>query len=146
MGLETKRRKAVDMAYEMVGTVETIGEIETYGSNGGTKRELVIKTGDKYPQLVSFMFFKMKCDQLDGLYVGDEVKVKFDISGRRATNGKVYVSLNAWNVSQEGRENEQGAPAKPQTGSNATNRADEAKNALNSAGIGTDDDGDSIPF
>jgi len=134
------------MAYEMTGIVETIGETESYGSNGGTKRELIITTGDKYPQTISFMFFKMKCDQLDGLQIGDEVKVKFDISGRRATNGKVYVSLNAWNVSQEGRENERNEAYKPQTSAKPSSKADEARNALNSAGIGTDESDSDIPF
>ena len=104
------------MSYELIGNVEHIGQPETFGTSGGKKREFAINVPDaKYTKTIVFITFKDKCDTLDDLSVGDNVKVKFDITGKKAANGKYYNSLVAWNVTQEGRENAQNSPAKPRT-------------------------------
>jgi hypothetical protein len=120
------------MSYELIGNVEHIGQTESYGNSGGTKRELAINVPDsKYPKTIVFVTFKDKCATLDDLRIGDNVKVKFDLAGKKAANGKYYNSLIAWNVSQEGQntaKNEQKQAAKPQTAQSRPSVQPEPKN------------------
>jgi single-strand DNA-binding protein len=99
------------MAYEISGTVKVILDPQTF-SSGFSKREFVITTADKFPQDIKLECLKDKAAQLDGIAVGQSVKVQFDISGREY-NGRYFVNLTAWRV--EPAEGES-APAKPKSG------------------------------
>lgn len=60
------------------------------------KQEIVVHTvDDKYPQFIKFETLNPSI--LDGLKVGDEVKVNFNIRGNEWKE-KFYVSLNCWRV------------------------------------------------
>tara|TARA_Y100000592_G_scaffold63269_1_gene98657 strand:+ start:5189 stop:5566 length:378 start_codon:yes stop_codon:yes gene_type:complete len=67
-----------------------------------TKREFVIETNGQYPQFVKFELVQDKCDLIDAYNKGDQVKVSFNVRGRKWTNkdGKdvYFVSLNAWRI------------------------------------------------
>ena len=72
-------------------------------SDSFAKREFVIKTNDdKYPQLVPFELVQDKCGIIDAHNMGDQVKVSFNVRGRKWTNkdgiDKYFLSLNAWRI------------------------------------------------
>ena len=83
------------MAYRISGKILSIDSPQTLTSRSGnpyTKRDLVL-TVIKYDQYTGyptedpgntpkFTFFGQRCQDLDGLKVGDTVTVCFDVSGR----------------------------------------------------------------
>ncbi len=94
-------------SFDIQGEIHSIDETRTYGQNGFTKREFVIKlTGEgenpSYPNYVALEFVKDKCALLDSYQQGDEVKVAFNLGGRLWTPpGKperCFVSLQAWRI------------------------------------------------
>ncbi len=68
------------------------------------KREFVISDeGSQYPQEISFQLAQDKCDLIDPFQIGDEVKVNFNIRGRRWENPtnkeiKFFNTLDAWRL------------------------------------------------
>lgn len=91
------------MGFEQTGKLHTIFETKQV-SPRFSKREFVIELADnpKYPQVVIFQLTGDRCTQLDGLNVGDEVRVEFSLRGRewRSPSGEVkyFNSLDAWKV------------------------------------------------
>lgn len=73
--------------YEYTGVVEEVGQTQSFGSNGFTKREVIIgndvDSPSKYPNPVKFTFKKDNCSLLDGIAKGQRAKVRFAIDGRR---------------------------------------------------------------
>jgi hypothetical protein len=72
------------------------------------KREFVVEMGDnpRYPQYVLFQLTGDRCENLDGLNVGDEVRVEFSLRGREWTSPKGEVkyfnSLDVWSIERAG--------------------------------------------
>lgn len=106
--------------FETQGELHSIGETTSYGQNGFTKREFVIRlTGEgqnpAYPNYVAFELVKDKCALLDSAQLGEEVKVTFDLRGRLwqapGKGEKCFNSLQAWRVDKVGMDNEQAPPA-----------------------------------
>lgn len=68
------------------------------------KREFVVEYADnpQYPEFVKFELIQDKCDLIDGLTVGQEVDVHFNLRGRKWTDPKGEVkyfnSLQAWRI------------------------------------------------
>ncbi|MBN2342577.1 MAG: DUF3127 domain-containing protein [Deltaproteobacteria bacterium] len=100
--------------FEIQGLIHSIGTTTEYGSNGFTKREFVIKlTGEDenpaYPNHLALELIKDKCAMMDSYNVGDEINVRFNLSGRLwQGSGKperCFTSLQAWKVEpvQSGR-------------------------------------------
>lgn len=94
-------------SFEIQGEIHSIDETKTYGQNGFTKREFVVKlTGEgenpTYPNYVALEFVKDKCALLDAYQKGDEVKVGFNLGGRLwsapGKPEKCFVSLQAWRI------------------------------------------------
>src|SRR3990167_5690865 len=91
------------MGIEITGRLHTIFDAKQM-SERFTKREFVVETSDnpKYPQVVLFQLSGDRCSQLDGLNVGDEVRVEFSLRGRewRSPQGEIkyFNSLDAWKV------------------------------------------------
>ena len=75
--------------YDFIGTVKKIGEMQTFGS-GFSKRDLVVEESKdgNWPNLVSFAFKKEKAALLDGLTIGERVKIGFVVDGREWTDPK----------------------------------------------------------
>lgn len=75
------------MMYDYQGVVEEVGPVQTVGSNGFQKRELIvdndIDSDNRYPNPVKFTFKRMNCALLDPIQKGQRVKVRFAIDGRR---------------------------------------------------------------
>ncbi|MCF8357842.1 MAG: DUF3127 domain-containing protein [Prolixibacteraceae bacterium] len=65
--------------------------------NEWSKQEFVIETGDQFPRKVCFTLFGDKISLLNGISVGDEVDVSFNIESREY-NGKWFHNINAWRI------------------------------------------------
>lgn len=98
-------------SFDVQGDIHSIDETRTYGQNGFTKREFVIKlTGEgenpSYPNYIALEFIKDKCALLDAYQVGDAVKVGFNLGGRLwsapGKPEKCFVSLQAWRIEKLG--------------------------------------------
>jgi single-stranded DNA-binding protein len=91
------------MAMEATGKLHTIFETKQV-SERFTKREFVIELADnpKYPQVVLFQLTGDRCAQLDGMRVGDAVRIEFSLRGREWRNPqgevKYFNSLDVWRV------------------------------------------------
>lgn len=87
---------------EITGTIHKIGESITVSSTY-EKRELIIKTDEQYPQLISIEFSQGKCnDKIDALKVGSTVTIGINIGGREWTNPqgetKYFNSIKGWQI------------------------------------------------
>ncbi len=73
--------------YDYQGVVEEVGQTQTVGSNGFTKRDIIVgndvDTENRYPNPVKFTFKRMNCSLLDSIQKGQRVSVRFAIDGRR---------------------------------------------------------------
>ena len=85
--------------FELEGTLKQLFDTQTFAS-GFAKREFVVEVPDgKYPQMLKFECVKDKIAMLDGIRVGDPVKVAFDIRGSEYKE-RFYVNLNAWKITK----------------------------------------------
>ena len=73
--------------FDYTGVVEEVGQTQSFGSNGFTKREVIvgndIDSTSRYPNPVKFTFKKDNTSLLDGISKGQRVKIHFAIDGRR---------------------------------------------------------------
>ena len=89
--------------YDYTGVVELVGETKEFGTNGFTKRDLVVGNDvdsmNKYQNPVLFTLKKDRCALCDAVKKGDRVKVNFTIDGRRwdGPNGtRYFTDLTGW--------------------------------------------------
>lgn len=70
--------------------------------NGFEKRDLVIVTEEQYPQTIIIQFTQQRCDLLNNLQVGQNVKVYINIRGRewRSPYGetKYFNTIEGWKI------------------------------------------------
>ncbi len=92
------------MGIEATGKIHTIYETQQV-SERFTKREFVLEMADnpKYVQTVLFQCTGDRCEQLDKLVVGDEVRVEFNLRGRawespKTGETKYFNSLDVWKI------------------------------------------------
>jgi len=87
--------------------VVSIGETETVGNNGFTKRVLEGKIEGEYPEEFAFEFTKDKVALLDDVLEDTYVTIHFNIRGRKVSEDKngsklekplFFVTLNGWKV------------------------------------------------
>lgn len=87
---------------ELQGRIKHISAIQTFGTNGFQKREIVITTEEQYPQYVIFEFTQEKCSLLDAFRMGQLVKISFNVRGREWINpqgeAKYFNSLQGWRI------------------------------------------------
>lgn len=98
--------------FTLTGTIHSIGETLSFGSNGFTKRDIVIlEDGTKFPNPVKFTLKKDNCALADNFREGDKVTVTASISGREWENKnkgivQYFVDLDAYKI-----EDGEGAPS-----------------------------------
>ena len=87
---------------EIQGRIKTIFATETVGQNGFQKRDLVITTEEQYPNDILIQFTQQRCDLLNNLQVGQNVKVYINIRGREWTNPqgeiKYFNTIEGWKI------------------------------------------------
>jgi len=86
---------------ELTGKVHVIGTTQEVGSNGFTKRLIVIETQEQYPQKLPIDFVQDKTNLLDKFQEGQEVKISINLRGNEH-NGKYYVNLQGWRIENVG--------------------------------------------
>lgn len=97
------------MSNAVTGTVHHIGPIESVGSNGFTKRLLVVNNGQQYDNLTPIELKKDKTSLADGLKVGQAVTVHVNVGGREYS-GKYYSSITGWKVEAQSAQHPEAAP------------------------------------
>lgn len=87
---------------EIQGRIKQIFPSQMLGQNGFEKRDLVIVTEEQYPQTIIIQFTQQRCDLLDSLQVGQNVKVYINIRGREWTNQqgeiKYFNTIEGWKI------------------------------------------------
>ena len=87
---------------EIQGQIKKIFPSQTMGQNGFEKRDLVIVTEEQYPQTIIIQFTQQRCDLLDSLQVGQNVKVYINIKGRewRSPYGEIkyFNTIEGWKI------------------------------------------------
>lgn len=87
---------------EIQGRIKQIFPSQTMGQNGFEKRDLVIVTEEQYPQTIIIQFTQQRCDLLDSLQVGQNVKVYINIKGRewRSPYGEIkyFNTIEGWKI------------------------------------------------
>jgi single-strand DNA-binding protein len=96
------------MSFELQGKIYKIGDVQTL-KNDFTKREFVVETEETYPQKVNFELVKDKTVLVNGMNIGDKVKVSFNVRGSE-WQGRFFVNLSAWKVEAVGAQAGPGAP------------------------------------
>jgi hypothetical protein len=81
---------------KITGKVHTVLPLETFAS-GFTKRVLVIKTEDQYPQTIPVEFVKDKAALLDPLAPGQTVTAFVNLRGSEY-NGRYYANIQGWKL------------------------------------------------
>lgn len=89
--------------YQIKGSIHFIGET-TSVSDKFKKREIVIcDNSEKFAQYLSFQFVQDKCNLLDGLNLGEDITINFNLKGREWTGKdgqvKYFNSLEGWKIS-----------------------------------------------
>ena len=87
---------------EIQGRIKQIFPSQVIGQNGFEKRDLVIVTEEQYPQTIIIQFTQQRCDLLNNLQVGQNVKVYINIRGREWTNlqgeTKYFNTIEGWKI------------------------------------------------
>ena len=87
---------------EIQGRIKQIFPSQMLGQNGFEKRDLVIVTEENYPQTIIIQFTQQRCDLLNNLQVGQNVKVYINIRGRewRSPYGetKYFNTIEGWKI------------------------------------------------
>ena len=111
---------------EIQGRIKVIFASETVGQNGFQKRDLVITTEEQYPNDILIQFTQQRCDLLNNLKVGQNVRVHFNLRCREWTNQqgevKYFNTIEGWkieliqttNVAQQYQQAPQGYAQPPQ--------------------------------
>ncbi len=82
---------------EVSGKVVSVGQTESVGQNGFTKRLLVIETNEQYPQKLPIDFVKDKTSLLDQIKIDQEVKIQINLRGSEH-NGRWYTQIQGWKI------------------------------------------------
>jgi hypothetical protein len=87
---------------EVQGKIKFIGQTQSFGSNGFTKREIVVTTEEQYPQHIMVEFIKDKTAILDSFEIGQSVKIGINLRGREWVNPqgetKYFNSIQGWRI------------------------------------------------
>lgn len=92
---------------EVIGKIKLISDVQTFGSNGFRKREVVVVTDEQYPQMINIEFHQDKTDLLNNYNVGQDVKVSINLRGREWINpqgeAKYFNSIVGWRIENLGQ-------------------------------------------
>lgn len=86
------------MSYEVEGRLHKKFDTEKKSGTFQT-REFVIVVESQYPQHIKFQLVQDRCEIIDNIQEGSDVKVYFDLRGRE-WQGKYFTNLQAWRVEE----------------------------------------------
>lgn len=92
------------MSLEVKGQLQQILPIQSGTSKAGkewSKQEFVIETQEQFPKKICFTLFGDKLSLINGISVGDNIEVSFNVESREF-NGKWFHNINAWKVAPAG--------------------------------------------
>ena len=85
----------------VVGNIKSVGPVQQISASF-KKRELVVTTQEQYPQMIMIEFSQDKCDLLNDIQEGQEVKVGINLRGREWINpkgeAKYFNSIQGWKI------------------------------------------------
>ncbi len=125
------------MSFEIEGKLIEKNEIEQV-TDSFKKREFVIEksvsnNGKEFIDTIKFQLIQDKCEQLNSYKLGDNIKVQFNIKGRKWTkNGQTsyFNNLEAWKIDAVGGNFQTNIPPPD----------------VSEADLMMDDDSDELPF
>ena len=88
------------MSMDVKGKVIQLLPVQSGVSKAGkdwSKQEFVIETEEQFPKKICFTLFGDKLSLLNGIAIGQEVEVFFNVESREF-NGKWYHNINAWRI------------------------------------------------
>jgi len=135
---------------ELQGAVHHVSD-EQQVSASYTKRELVIKTDEQYPQFINIEFPQGKCNlELDALTHGTNVKVHINIGGREWVNPqgetKYFNSIKGWRIEKVGENSAPSQAPQPQAQSKPQAPAVNQQPAQTPATDFKEEEHDDLPF
>jgi len=98
------------MSNQFKGVAHIVGA-EEVKSDKFKSRKLVVKddSNPQYPNFVEFQFANKNCDKLNGINIGDEVTVDYNLRGREWTSPqgevKYFNTLDGWKVTVDKKAN-----------------------------------------
>ncbi|MCA9165621.1 MAG: DUF3127 domain-containing protein [Planctomycetales bacterium] len=99
----------------VTGVVHLIEETKSYGQRGFRKRMVVLEDDSgRFTNYIPLEFIQDACDTVDDLKVGDEIRVRYRLSGRkwqRDERSEVKYFLSAEALGFERTDRPSGAPA-----------------------------------
>jgi len=102
---------------ELTGTIDYVGEVQQI-SDKFSKCEFWIKTEGDYPQTINFQLVNDKCDLISAFDIQDEIKVLFNLRGRKWMNPKTeeekcFNTLDAWKIEAVAKSQDAKIPQAP---------------------------------
>ncbi len=87
---------------KITGTLHHVGAIQNF-SDKFFKREIVIKTDEKYPQHISIQLSNDKCELADHLHYGDTITCFINLRGREYNDKQTgaprwFNTIEAWKI------------------------------------------------
>jgi hypothetical protein len=129
--------------FKITGTIKVMNPTVQV-SEKFSKREFVLTENlSQYPQDILFQAVQDRCALLDGVNVGEQVEVSFNLRGREWTSPqgevKYFNSLDAWRIEKVGQGMPAGGP------SNMDLNAVPSSNSVDAL-LSTNDETDDLPF
>jgi hypothetical protein len=129
--------------FKITGTIKVLNPTVQV-SEKFSKREFVLtENTSQYPQDILFQAVQDRCALLDGMNVGEQIEVSFNLRGREWTSPqgevKYFNSLDAWRIDKMGQGMPAGGP------SNMDLNAVPSTNSVDAL-LTSNDDTDDLPF
>lgn len=129
--------------FKFTGTIKVVNDTMQVTEKFSKREFVVTDTSSMYPQDIMFQSVQDKCSMLDGIQVGDQVEVSFNLRGREWTSpqGEVryFNTLDAWRIEKVGQ-------GMPQDGPSPMEFNIGTEVSETSSDFGGGDDGDDLPF
>ena len=85
------------MSYEVEGRLHKKFDTEKKSGTFQTREFVIIVEQGQYPQHIKFQLVQDRCEIIDNIQEGSDIKVYFDLRGRE-WQGKYFTNLQAWRV------------------------------------------------
>lgn len=91
------------MSYEVEGKLHKKFDTEQKSGSFQTREFVILVEQGQYPQHIKFQLVQDRCEIIDNINEGSDIKVYFDLRGRE-WQGKYFTNLQAWRVEAAGGE------------------------------------------